>query len=162
MSENPKQACGDLKPPMHLIPPAAEVAESIVLGLGAKKYTAFNWREDRIRLMTYVAAIKRHLAAWVDGEDTDSESGQSHIAHVRACTAIMLDSMTAYRCIDDRPIAGAAPQMIADLSKPIASKPQVSDLEDETETEVSIEVPCECVDCACGDTCSPARKQSDR
>ena len=37
-AENPKDRVGDTKPPLHLIPPSAEILEAVVMGLGARKY----------------------------------------------------------------------------------------------------------------------------
>lgn len=116
--ENPKQACGEQKPPMHLIPPSALIAESIVMGIGAKKYGAFNWRRDAVRAMTYVGAIYRHLAAWLDGEDNDPESGQSHLAHIRGCCGVAIDAQSLGQFTDDRPEKGMAGQAIRSLTKP--------------------------------------------
>ena len=38
---NPKDRLGLAKPPLHLIPPAAEILEAEVMGLGARKYGVF-------------------------------------------------------------------------------------------------------------------------
>lgn len=114
---NPKDIQGQKKPPLHLIPPAAEIAESLVLQLGATKYGAFNWREEEIQACIYVSAAKRHLAQWLDGEDVDPESGQSHLAHARACLGIMLDAISLECLIDDRPPQGEASRLIREAMK---------------------------------------------
>ena len=62
-SGNPKDRVGARKPSVHLIPAAAEIAESIVMALGAKKYGPFNWRREKVRASIYVAAARRHEAA---------------------------------------------------------------------------------------------------
>jgi len=111
-SENPKDRVGETKPPLHLIPPAAEILESVVMGLGAKKYGPFNWRTASVRATIYVAAAKRHLIQWLDGQDDDPESGVSHLAHARACLGILLDAQATGHIVDDRPEPGAAPQLI--------------------------------------------------
>jgi hypothetical protein len=112
-SQNPKDRVGVHKPPLHLIPPAAEILESLVLGLGAKKYGAFNWRTSDIRASIYVAAARRHLLQWFDGQDADPESGVSHLAHARACLGILLDAIATGHVIDDRPPHGMAAELIA-------------------------------------------------
>ena len=109
---NPKDRIGDTKPSLHLIPPAAEIAEAVVMGLGARKYGAYNWRKARVRATVYVSAARRHLAQWLDGQDDDPESGVSHLAHVRACMGILLDAIATGHCIDDRPEPGAAAELI--------------------------------------------------
>ncbi len=111
-SENPKDRVGARKPPLHLIPPAAEIAESLVMALGAEKYGAFNWRQSMIKASIYVAAARRHLAQWFDGQDDDPESDVSHLAHARACLGILLDAMATGQLVDDRPPAGAASELI--------------------------------------------------
>jgi hypothetical protein len=111
--ENPKDRIGQTKPPLHLIPPAAEVLESIVMGLGAKKYGGpFNWRSAKVRATVYIAAAKRHLAQWLDGESNDAESGVSHLAHARACLGILLDAQATGNMVDDRPPPGVATVLI--------------------------------------------------
>ncbi len=112
-AENPKDRIGAAKPPLHLIPPAAEILESVVMGLGAKKYGPFNWRTANVRATVYISAARRHLAQWLDGQDDDPESGVSHLAHARACLGILLDAQATGALIDDRPEPGAAPQLIA-------------------------------------------------
>lgn len=111
---NPKDIIGAAKPPLHLIPPAAEIAESLVMGLGAKKYGPYNWRDKKVRASVYVSAAKRHMASWFDGESKDVESGQSHLAHVRACMGILLDAEATGNLLDDRPKPGAASRLIAE------------------------------------------------
>lgn len=115
--ENPKDRIGETKPPLHLIPAAAEIAESVVMALGTRKYGAFNWRHTNIRTSIYIAAARRHLAQWFDGEDNDSESGVSHLAHARACLGILLDAIATGHVVDDRPPAGAATELIKRFTK---------------------------------------------
>lgn len=114
--ENPKDRVGIHKPPLHLIPPAAELLESAVMALGAKKYGAFNWRTANVKASVYVAAARRHLLQWFDGEDIDAESGVSHLAHARACLGILLDAAAIGRLIDDRPPPGASSQLVKRLT----------------------------------------------
>ena len=112
-AENPKDRIGDTKPPLHLIPPAAEILEAVVMGLGARKYGPYNWRSSSIRATVYIAAAKRHLAQWLDGQNDDAESGVSHLAHARACLGILLDAQSLHCLIDDRPPAGTAHELIS-------------------------------------------------
>ena len=122
MSENPKDSIGITKPNLNLVPPVANIIESVVMGLGAKKYGPYNWRESGVKASIYVAAAQRHLAQWLDGETTDPESGVSHLAHVRACIGIMLDADSIGKLIDDRPPKGASASVIlenTEQSKPI-------------------------------------------
>ena len=97
---------------MHLIPPSAEILEAVVMGLGARKYGPYNWRTAPIRATVYIAAAKRHLAQWLDGQDEDAESGVSHLAHARACLGILLDAQSLHCMNDDRPPPGIAHNLI--------------------------------------------------
>ena len=114
---NPKDRVGSLKPSLHLIPAAAEIAESMVMALGARKYGAFNWRKADVRATIYIDAARRHLAQWVDGEDNDPESGVSHLAHARASLGILIDAIATANCIDDRPPRGVAAELIKRLTR---------------------------------------------
>ena len=115
--QNPKDRASANKPPLHLIPPSAEILEAVVMGLGARKYGPYNWRTAPIRATVYIAAAKRHLAQWLDGQDEDVESGVSHLAHARACLGILLDAQSLHCLNDDRPPPGAAHQIIINATK---------------------------------------------
>ena len=115
--ENPKDRIGIHKPPLCLVPPSANILESAVLALGAKKYgSAFNWRNYSVQASIYVSAAMRHLAQWFDGQNDDSESGVSHLAHARACLGILIDAMATNHLVDDRPPPGASAALIAELT----------------------------------------------
>ena len=111
---NPKQAYGDLKVPVHTVPPALMLGAAKAFGEGAKKYGAFNWRDKQVEAMTYVGAIQRHLAAYIDGEDIDPESvsGKTHLEGVAACVGILLDCTYGGFLIDNRPLKGPAPKLV--------------------------------------------------
>lgn len=111
-SANPKQAYGDKKVPLHLVPGTASAYIAMGLKEGARKYGAFNWRETDVEVMTYVGATLRHLTAFVDGEDTDPESGNPHLAHAMASLAILVDALESEGVIDNRPPAGASPKTL--------------------------------------------------
>ncbi len=115
---NPKDIAGSRKPPLHLVPPVANIHECMVLAYGEKKYGVWNWRDERIQLTRYVAATMRHLAAWIDGEDDDAESKLPHLAHARATLGIMLDAMSLGKTIDDRPHTGAAAKLLEHYTLP--------------------------------------------
>jgi len=103
---NPKQAYGDKKIPMHLVPPASIAYEAMAMAEGARKYGAYNWRENDVEVMTYVGAAMRHLGQWVDGEEIDSDSGKPHLAHAKACLGILIDATENGNAIDNRPASG--------------------------------------------------------
>jgi len=77
------------KPRMDLIPPEALFAMADVLTHGAERYGDRNWERgmDRGRI---VAALLRHLTAWMAGEDTDPDSGMPHSWHVLTNAAFLV------------------------------------------------------------------------
>jgi len=105
MSTDPKKANGDLKCPMHLLPTVAlrAMARALYHGAVTKGYGIYNWRAgDGIKTSTYTAALQRHTLQLMDGEDVDAESGESHLAHIMATCAILMDAESAGKLIDDR------------------------------------------------------------
>lgn len=99
---DPKQAIGATKPPLALIPPAAEEECAKALACGAAKYGTFNWRENNVEIMTYLHAMKRHIGKILDGEDIDPESGAAHEGHIMASCAIILDARRHNMLLDNR------------------------------------------------------------
>ena len=72
-----------------------------VMGFGARKYDANNWRAG-IHVCRLVASCMRHLLAIMRGEDRDPESGLLHSAHI-GCNAMFLHWMMNNRPdLDDR------------------------------------------------------------
>lgn len=132
-STNPKDKIGKTKPPLHLIPPSAEIAESMAFELGAAKYGLYNWRGATVAASVYMAAAKRHLAQWWDGNNIDPESGATHLAHARACLAILIDAESIGKLVDDRPLPGASAEMIAhytrELNAGTSATPEPIDLD---------------------------------
>lgn len=100
---DPKKGEGDKKTPLQLLPPVFKKQVALVLRLGGEKYGFWNWRKSKVECQTYVGAIHRHLDAWQSGEDLDPESGQSHLAHVAASIAIMMDAEEQETMEDNRP-----------------------------------------------------------
>jgi hypothetical protein len=76
------------KPQIDLIPPEAIWAMSQVFGYGANKYQRANYVKG-INWTRLYNACQRHLTQWNMGEDIDSESKLSHIAHAM-CNLAML------------------------------------------------------------------------
>ena len=68
------------KPNTALLPPLSLLGASRVLGMGASKYGPDNWRGG-IEYRRLLGAALRHIFAYNSGEDTDPESGLSHIHH---------------------------------------------------------------------------------
>lgn len=115
---NPKTRYGIQKPGFHCIPPVPMIQLGAVMESGAAKYGMMNWREHPVSVSVYYNALLRHLFAMWDGEWTDPESGQPHLAHVMACAAVVLDAKANNSLNDDRPInRGQAAEMVKTLNK---------------------------------------------
>lgn len=93
VTDNPKYSEGQKKLDYTCTPPVAEAVMAAAFVHGAGKYGRLNWRDTGVDERTYVAAIRRHLTAYVDGEPMDRESGVSHLGHIMASCGIMLDAM---------------------------------------------------------------------
>ena len=92
----------DDKPDLSLIPLCTLEDEARVWAYGKKKYAAWNWAKGMDWSIPYACAM-RHLAAWQKGEDIDSESGQSHLAHAMCNLRMLTLYSKTYTDGDDRP-----------------------------------------------------------
>lgn len=74
------------KPRTDLLGPTSILEMASVLGFGAKKYSADNWKncEEPSR---FLAAAMRHILQYMQGQKLDDETGISHLAH--AMTSLM-------------------------------------------------------------------------
>lgn len=100
---DPKRAAGALKPQLQLLPPVFNEAVAAALSHGADKYGPWNWRENKVEMMTYLGAMKRHIDALLDGEDLAPDSGVHHLGHIAASCAIVLDAGKHGTLVDNRP-----------------------------------------------------------
>lgn len=103
---NPKDLLGTDKLPLHLWPASATALGSLGLLDGCGKYGRQNYREFGVLASVYVAAAKRHLDAWYEGEDFAADSGVPHLGHALACLAILVDAEAVGELIDDRSYKG--------------------------------------------------------
>lgn len=115
---NPKTVLGITKAPLHLVPPSATYHLATAFADGAKKYGPYNWREKTVSSSVYIAAAKRHIDAWWDGEAVSRDAQVHHLAHALACLAIIVDAESVGKLNDDRPAPGAA----SDLQDAYANK----------------------------------------
>lgn len=109
---NPKTMFGLKKCPLHLVPPVATAFEAMAFKDGATKYGPYNWRAHKISASVYYAAAMRHLQSWWDGEELAADSGVHHLAHARACLAMVLDATMLGMINDDRPPKGGLPNAL--------------------------------------------------
>jgi hypothetical protein len=114
-AENPKDAIGSGKLPLHLWPTTATAMGCVALLNGALKYGRSNWRKVGVRASIYVDACHRHLAAWFEGQQCDEE-GVPHLASALACLAILVDCESAGLLKDDRQYPGGHLELIESLT----------------------------------------------
>lgn len=100
---NPKLAVGIKKVPMSNVPTGPLYEVGLAMLEGSCKYGRHNYRAMGVRGSTYYDAAMRHLTAWWEGENIDSESGVSHIVKAMACLFVLRDSMWMDNWTDDRP-----------------------------------------------------------
>jgi len=100
---NPKDSVGIRKAPVSTVP--AGVVAEVGLGLleGAAKYGRHNYRAVGVRASVYYDATMRHLMQWWEGEDTDPDSGLSHITKAITSLVVLRDAMMQGMVTDDRP-----------------------------------------------------------
>jgi hypothetical protein len=71
-----------------LVPQSALTPMVRTLEFGAEKYDAHNWKKG-LSITEICESLKRHLDAFMEGEDNDPESTLSHIGHIQ-CNALFL------------------------------------------------------------------------
>lgn len=103
---NPKagRAVADGKAPLDYLEPVCDAGEARVLKGGADKYGRRNFRDPSTEMLwsTYLGSMRRHLNALHAGEDLDPDSGEHHLSHIRANTAVLQAAMDAGTLRDDR------------------------------------------------------------
>ena len=77
------------KPDITLIPLAALCAGARALEFGVDKYGRNNYRLTGISKIQLARACISHLYGWIE-EDTDSESGLSHLDHAMANICMLI------------------------------------------------------------------------
>jgi hypothetical protein len=100
--ENPKDAIGTDKIPIHLFSAAGVYMGALGKLDGALKYGRNNFRGAAIRYTVYLDAIKRHCDALLECEDNDVDSGLHHLCHILAGADILAESYAGGTLIDDR------------------------------------------------------------
>jgi len=86
---------------MELMPVYTIQEISKVLTFGASKYADRNWEKGFDYSRVY-GALQRHMTSWYSGEDKDSETGLSHLAHAGCCLMFLLEFEKSKAGNDDR------------------------------------------------------------
>jgi hypothetical protein len=122
LGSNPKDLLGVKKPDMTKIPAIAILWESLAMMDGGGKYGPFNWRANAVVASIYIAALKRHVDAWFEGETYAEDSRCHHLGHARACLGILLDAEATGNMIDDRPVTEGSTEAYAKTMALVTSK----------------------------------------
>ena len=100
---NPKDRAATSRIDLTLFPDTAVAYGALAMTEGDLKYGGFNYRPAGVLASVYVAAARRHLAKWYNGENEDPKTGVPHLASVLGCIAVIVDSVEAGVLQDDRP-----------------------------------------------------------
>lgn len=112
---NPKDAIGMNKLPLDLVPDTLDIYASLAFAEGALKYGKFNWRIAGVRASIYIAALKRHLDKYNNGEWADEKTKVPHLSSIIACAAVLADAHEIGKLTDDRPPAAPIDRIIKDV-----------------------------------------------
>lgn len=86
---------------LDLLDPEWLEAVGRVMTFGTRKYSAHNWRGG-LSASRLLAACLRHVLAFARGEDTDEETGESHLANASCCLMMLWWTMKHKPELDDR------------------------------------------------------------
>ncbi len=92
----------DGKPPLANLPSAGIREVAMVQAYGHKKYKDFNNYRKGMEASRQASCAMRHIMDFMDGQDVDSESGRSHLAHAACRLLFMLQNINDGVLIDDR------------------------------------------------------------
>ena len=100
---NPKDALGVRKVPFSTISAPVIAELGVAMLEGAMKYGRHNYRVIGVRGSVYYDAVMRHMLSWWEGENTDPDSGLSHITKAISSLVVLRDGMIQGNWVDDRP-----------------------------------------------------------
>lgn len=100
---NPKDSVGINKVPFSTVPSEVTAEVGLAMLEGALKYGRHNYRVVGVRASVYYDAALRHLTSFWEGQDTDPDSGLSHLVKCLACLYVLRDSQHMGNWVDDRP-----------------------------------------------------------
>lgn len=105
----------------HIVSVPMTVLWEVGIGMmeGAMKYGRHNYRATGVRASVYVDAAMGHIGQWWEGEDTDADSGLSHITKAICSLIVLRDAMIQDMLIDDRPPRGNLDKVRSDLQKAV-------------------------------------------
>ncbi len=102
-ASNPKDQAATTRIDLSSFPTSAVAYGALAYVEGGLKYGEFNWRVAGVLASVYIAAGKRHLDKWWNGEEEDLKTLVPHLANAIACIAILIDAIESGKLVDDRP-----------------------------------------------------------
>lgn len=102
---NPKDAAATTRLDLSLFPDSATAYGALAMTEGDLKYGGYNYRMAGVCTSVYVAAARRHLAKFYNGEWADPKTRVPHLANALACIAVLIDGFEQGNINDDRPPA---------------------------------------------------------
>jgi 5'(3')-deoxyribonucleotidase len=102
MSEFKGKRFNEGKPRTDLLPVFAMEQMIKVLTIGAEKYGDDNWRNGMSWTKSPLASLLRHIFAFINGEDLDSETRLLHMAHAMCNCAFIVEYYRIFPQGDDR------------------------------------------------------------
>lgn len=96
------------KPDLSLCPRVALEAMAEAFMVGERKYGRYNYLKG-FEVHRLVAAAMRHLVAFNEGENIDSEYGTQHLGHALASIAMILDMEKNGTMKETRYVRGQGP-----------------------------------------------------
>lgn len=116
---NPKDVAATTRLDLSLFPDSAIAYGALAFVEGDLKYGGYNWRVAGVMSSVYVAAAKRHLAKWFNGEEDDPKTRVPHLANALACIAVLIDAIETGNLNDDRPPT-QPPRVFANFEEVVA------------------------------------------
>jgi len=89
------------KPQLQWLPYESLCEVARVMEYGQGKYGQNNWKLG-MKFSRMVGACLRHVYAWMNGEDKDTETGLSHLSHAATCLLFLLWYEKHHPQLDDR------------------------------------------------------------
>ena len=100
---NPKDRAATSRLDLTLFPDTAVTYGALAMTEGDLKYGGYNYRPAGVCASVYIAAARRHMAKWYNGEDIDPLTDVPHLGSALACLAVLIDSLESGNLNDDRP-----------------------------------------------------------
>lgn len=99
---NKAKTFDDGKAPLSMVPWAGVRSMALVQAYGHKKYGDYNNYRKGMEISRNLSCAIRHISAFMDGEDLDPESKESHLGHAMCRLAFVLQNLADGVAIDDR------------------------------------------------------------